>query len=477
MVSVYVSYAWKVEEQNRLVDKLGEACAARGIELRRDKTSIGYGDSIRQFMNEIGAGRHVILVLSAAYFKSAYCMYELRQIYENRNFRKRVNPIILSGTRFDDPIDRIPYIEYWETKTAELEAGLKRLKDPKYTQKSREVLNGYADFHRLMDDLLSVLADMNTPTENVHLETDFAALLDRIAPPDKGNGDGGPGPTREADEDFVRKVEDEVRQALAAVPDLARMILQQAVKVGLVAGDDLAALAHCLCTSKLETVLDDVLRPATRSALPRKTPQAIRESDVWESAKSLLFWLSVLAVRPEWVKAQEENDGGESRFEVFLHTSGGAEIVSSRYRQVRPGFRASGGMDVIGEGRIELSNLESGWNDPQAIDGILLDVAKHLFKHGCDGPALKPTQIEYIKDELADHQKHKTRHHYILVGPDEDSPLIRQGVYNGLIKVLPELKMKIIYLKSSGEETPLLVDRETRLITIIRGFLTLPDTR
>jgi len=36
MVSVYVSYAWKEEEQNRLVDKLGDACAARGIELRRD---------------------------------------------------------------------------------------------------------------------------------------------------------------------------------------------------------------------------------------------------------------------------------------------------------------------------------------------------------------------------------------------------------------------------------------------------------
>ncbi|HCZ15132.1 MAG TPA: hypothetical protein DHV85_11150 [Candidatus Accumulibacter sp.] len=90
MVSVYVSYAWKEEEQNRLVDKLENACAARGIELRCDKTSIGYGDSIRQFMDEIGAGRHVVLVLSEAYFKSDYCMYELRQIYENKAFRQRV---------------------------------------------------------------------------------------------------------------------------------------------------------------------------------------------------------------------------------------------------------------------------------------------------------------------------------------------------------------------------------------------------
>jgi len=272
------------------------------------------------------------------------------------------------------------------------------------------------------------------------------------------------------------KVESEVRQALAAVPELAGMIRHHAGKRGLVAGDDLTALARCLCTSKLETVLDDVLRPATRSALPRKTAQAIRESDTWEAAKSLLFWLSVLAVRPDWVKAQEEKDGyRESRFEVFLHTSGGAEIVSSRYRQVRPGFRTSGGLDVIGQGRIELSNLECGWNEEQLMDGILLDVANHLSPKPYGRLALDSTLIEFINDTLDDDQKHKKGHHYILVDSGEDSPLGRQAVYDKLIKVLPQLQ--IIYLKPSGEETPLLVDRETRLITIIRGFLTLPDTR
>ncbi|MEF8701409.1 MAG: hypothetical protein V5B33_19285 [Candidatus Accumulibacter sp. UW20] len=40
MVSVYVSYAWKEEEQKPLVDKLEQACAARGIALLRDKGQI-----------------------------------------------------------------------------------------------------------------------------------------------------------------------------------------------------------------------------------------------------------------------------------------------------------------------------------------------------------------------------------------------------------------------------------------------------
>ncbi len=182
MVSVYVSYAWKEEEQNRLVDKLGEACAARGIELRRDKTSIAYGDSIRRFMDEIGTGGHVVLVLSDAYFKSEYCMYELRQIYDNKDFRQRVNPIVLSGTPFHKPKDHIPYVKYWEQEIADLQAGLNELSDQKYTLELRKDLDGYAECRRLIVELQSTLADMNTLTEEVHVGTDFAALLDRILP-------------------------------------------------------------------------------------------------------------------------------------------------------------------------------------------------------------------------------------------------------------------------------------------------------
>lgn len=69
MVIVYVSYAWKEEAQNRLVDELEEICAARGIELLRDWKRLDSGDSIRAFMNKIGEAGHVVLVLSEAYFK------------------------------------------------------------------------------------------------------------------------------------------------------------------------------------------------------------------------------------------------------------------------------------------------------------------------------------------------------------------------------------------------------------------------
>src|SRR5918992_1823593 len=88
--SVYVSYSWKVEEQNLMVERLEQACRNRGIELKRDRNEIDYGDSIRAYMDKLAVGGGIILVLSDAYFKSSYCMYELREIYRNKNFRERV---------------------------------------------------------------------------------------------------------------------------------------------------------------------------------------------------------------------------------------------------------------------------------------------------------------------------------------------------------------------------------------------------
>lgn len=107
MVSVYVSYAWMEEEQNGLVDKPGEGCKARRMEFVRVTTHVGYGDSIRAFMDEIAKAQHIVLVLSDTYFRSDYRMYELCGVYAHsgfREFRKRVHPIVLRGTALFDRI-------------------------------------------------------------------------------------------------------------------------------------------------------------------------------------------------------------------------------------------------------------------------------------------------------------------------------------------------------------------------------------
>jgi hypothetical protein len=120
-------------------------------------------------MDELAAGCHVILVLSDAYFRSEFCMYELREIHNNKDFRRRVYPIALTGARFHRPFDRIPYLRHWEEETTRLQEGIGSLGDPKNTQRLRQALDDYADFRRLMEKLLDNLADMNRLIEDVHV--------------------------------------------------------------------------------------------------------------------------------------------------------------------------------------------------------------------------------------------------------------------------------------------------------------------
>jgi len=80
--SVYVSYKHEAES-DAVVERLTQACEARGIALIVDKRALRYKDSIGDFMREIGAGGCVIVVLGDSYLTSGYCMFELLEIEKN----------------------------------------------------------------------------------------------------------------------------------------------------------------------------------------------------------------------------------------------------------------------------------------------------------------------------------------------------------------------------------------------------------
>jgi hypothetical protein len=177
--SVYVSY--KHDGQSKaVVEQLQAACESRGIELRRDTTSIGYKGSIRQYMDELGAGGCVIVVLSDAYLESQYCMYELLEVEKNREFHDRVFPVVLRGTAIHRPVDRVKFIKHWEHEVKALNPAIRDIETGAHLQNLHEDLDLYADIRRAIDGLMGILADMNTLTEDVHRATDFEALLEQV---------------------------------------------------------------------------------------------------------------------------------------------------------------------------------------------------------------------------------------------------------------------------------------------------------
>ena len=176
--AVFISYAWGGEREE-IVNQVDQALQNRGIKIIRDKRELGYKGSINAFMDRIGRGDCVILVISDKYLRSPNCMYELVEIAENKFFLDRVFPIVLADADIYNPVHRIRYIKHWEEKRAELAEAIKTL-DPANLQGIREEIDLYDRIRDKVSGLTSILKDMNTLTPEMHSASDFEELYDAI---------------------------------------------------------------------------------------------------------------------------------------------------------------------------------------------------------------------------------------------------------------------------------------------------------
>src|SRR4026209_1654922 len=139
--TILISYAWGGERQE-IVNQTDKALQARGITITRDKRDLGYKGSIKQFMERIGQGNCVIVVISDKYLRSPNCMFELVEIAGNKQFHDRIFPIVLAAADIYDPVKRLGYVKYWEDKRNEL-ASVMRTVDPANLQGIRDDMDLY----------------------------------------------------------------------------------------------------------------------------------------------------------------------------------------------------------------------------------------------------------------------------------------------------------------------------------------------
>lgn len=176
--AVFISYAWGGESE-AIVNQIDEALQQRGVRIIRDKRDLGYKGSIKEFMERIGQGNCVIVVISDKYLRSQNCMFELVEIADGRQFQDRIFPVVLNDADIYDPIKRIGYVKYWETKRAELAEAIKTL-DPANLQGIREDMDLYDHIRDKISGLASNLKDMNALTPAMHQEASFSHLYDAI---------------------------------------------------------------------------------------------------------------------------------------------------------------------------------------------------------------------------------------------------------------------------------------------------------
>ena len=130
---VFISYAWgdashEGKERQQIVDELVKALRQHPepITVQIDREVMRPGDLISAFMDRLAAADRVIVVISAKYLRSEYCMYELFKIYQNcrkqaKDFHRRIIPIILPDARQCGGLAaRLKLAAEWDQKLNEL---------------------------------------------------------------------------------------------------------------------------------------------------------------------------------------------------------------------------------------------------------------------------------------------------------------------------------------------------------------------
>jgi hypothetical protein len=172
---VYISYAWGGESE-RIVNELDADLQAKGILVIRDKRDLGFKGMIRDFMQQIGRGHAVIVVISDKYLKSPNCMYELVEIARNKDFYDRVFPIVLGDADIYNPVNRIKYIKHWEDKLKELDEAMRSVSAANL-QGMRDEIDSYDEIRDNVSNLTFFLKDMNTLTPEMHENSNFTSLI------------------------------------------------------------------------------------------------------------------------------------------------------------------------------------------------------------------------------------------------------------------------------------------------------------
>ena len=187
---VFISYSWAKKniqvtkdsgqiEIIDLVNNLDTAFLAKGINIVRDIKELGYKDRIKDFMESIGRGKCVIVVISQGYLQSANCMFELFQIAKNGEFGDRIFPIVLPDAKIFKPKDRIKYVQYWENEIRELDEAIKSISSANI-QGFTDDINLYTEIRNGLPRLLTILKDINALSVKIHSESEFAAMIEAV---------------------------------------------------------------------------------------------------------------------------------------------------------------------------------------------------------------------------------------------------------------------------------------------------------
>lgn len=191
MNEIYISYAWKDnntklgKERELLVDKICNTLGEKKYKMVRDKATLTIGNSIRNFMHDIGKGNYVIIVISDKYLRSEYCMFEAVEIIEAKEYKQYIFPIVLPDADIYSHGGQFEYIKYWRKQQQKIQNMVENTLNLEDDFAMFNIAHKIAEIANKIDDFLYIISDKLS----INPETDFDGFINAITSSIKKDND------------------------------------------------------------------------------------------------------------------------------------------------------------------------------------------------------------------------------------------------------------------------------------------------
>ena len=176
---VFISYSWESNSE-KVVQSLCSVLERERINFTIDRKDLKYKDDIKEFMDDMGRGRYIIVVVSDKYLKSPYCMYEMLQIKKNGDFYKRIFPIVLEDAKIFTASSKLEYVKYWEEELDKINSKIKEIKDISVLEDIHKENSIVREILNITSEITSFIGKMNTITPEHHLSNEYEDIISLI---------------------------------------------------------------------------------------------------------------------------------------------------------------------------------------------------------------------------------------------------------------------------------------------------------
>jgi hypothetical protein len=173
---IFISYKHRGESE-AIADSLVENAKANNYNIIIDKANLEYKGKTWEFMERIGWGKYVIVILSDEYLKSEYCMFELMGIIQNgEKLEDRIFPIVLNDADIFKEINRKKYDKYWKDEIISLKSDLSEMESEEI-YKRIDTISKYEKILKSIPLLMKFLDERNSMTVQKLQNENFNSLF------------------------------------------------------------------------------------------------------------------------------------------------------------------------------------------------------------------------------------------------------------------------------------------------------------